>query len=319
MAFVSRDYQLRPVTGFAEWDACFSAVPHPHLMQAWSYGQAKGNAANWHVGRFIFEKSGTPVAICQVLEKRVAGLRAMARINRGPLFLEAQPDFQTKANVYDLLRRRWRLTSGGPLLIAPALSPSAENETLLKQAGFWRWDASPWCSALIDLGEDEATLRSRLSVKWRNQLKKSLQSGLSLHSSTAPGDVRWMLEMHALNMELKTFSGPSPELIHSLYEARPAHFTVLSAMLDGQPVAGLIIVRFGTVAEAYIGWFGSAQARKVNSGNFLYWHAFLEMKQAGCRWFDVGGYFLADGKGFGHFKQNMGGTEYRLNGEWFCC
>jgi hypothetical protein len=40
------------------------------------------------------------------------------------------------------------------------------------------------------------------------------------------------------------------------------------------------------------------------------------MRKAGFRWLDLGGYYSNDK--FGHFKQGMGGTEYKLIGEWCC-
>ena len=91
---------------------------------------------------------------------------------------------------------------------------------------------------------------------------------------------------------------------------------MLSALLDTTPVAGMVITKFGCAAEYYLGWFGHPDGRKANSGNFLYWHAALEMQKAGHRWLDLGGYYSSDK--FGHFKQGMGGAEYKLAGEWFC-
>ena len=308
-------YRVRSVENHVEWEACFNAVCQPHLMQSWSYGQAKNVAANWHVKRYVFEKGTTPVAICQVLEKRIAGLRIASRINRGPLFLEPYPSYESKENIYNLLRQKWRLLSG-PLLIAPALPLSDENHTILRTAGFRKRKVSAWCSALINLAADEGTLRAKLSSTWRNRLKHSQRSGLELQSSNSKETIRWMLNMHALNMQSKSFDGPSTALVFALYEAKPADVVVLSAMLDNRPVAAMLIVRFGVTAEYYLGWFSLPEGRKANSGNFLYWHAALEMQKAGHHWLDVGGYYSNDK--FGHFKQGMGGTEYKLMGEWYC-
>lgn len=316
MTCTSRNYQLHAVVDPAAWERRLVEICQPHLMQSWAYGQAKQRAANWHVRRFAIEKAGALVAICQVLEKRFAGLRIAARINRGPLFVDPHPSVELRENVYYLLRRSWRFATGGPLLIAPALLLSDENRSILLQTGFRQRQASPWCSARIDLAADEGTLRARLSSTWRNRLRQSLRSGLRLRLSTAIEDVQWMLQMHEQNMQMKNFVGPRGALILALYQACPADFIVLTAILDATPVAGMIITRFGCTAEHYIGWFGHPSGRKANSGNFLYWHAALEMQKAGHRWLDLGGYYSTDK--FGHFKQGMGGTEYKLAGEWFC-
>ncbi len=314
MTIAASGYQIRPVAGQLEWDACFSSIHRPHLMQSWAYGQAKKNVASWCTQRYVFEKAGRPVAICQVLEKRLAGLRVVARINRGPLFLEEQPCFEAKENVFRLLRKKWRFPTGGPLLIAPALPLSEENDSLLSAAGFRKRKPAPWCSSLIDLGMDEATLRARLTSTWRNRLKQSQRAGLVLNASNSTEAVNWLLAKHQENMQVKHFKGPKTSLVNALYEARPSDITILSATLDERVVGGMLIARFGVTAEYYIGWFGAPEGRKANCGNFLYWSAAMEMQKAGFRWLDLGGYYSNDT--FGHFKQGMGGTEYKLIGEW---
>lgn len=316
MSTATSEYKVREMTDRADWDVCFDAVPQPHLMQAWAYGDAKRNAAGWHVRRYVFERGSSPVAICQVLEKRVLGLRVASRVNRGPLFLEPDPSKAARENVYRLLRQKWRHLVSGPLLIAPALPPTEENAAILQDAGFRRRKVAPWCSALIDLQHDERRLHAGLSSTWRNRLRQSQKAGLELRACGSDTSVQWMLDMHARNMAEKNFSGPTRALVLALYRSRPAGIVVLTAMLADKPVGAMLIAKFGMAAEYYLGWFGAPEGRKVNSGNFLYWHAALEMRKAGLRWLDLGGYYSNDK--FGHFKQGMGGAEYKLIGEWCC-
>lgn len=310
---MSYGYHIRPVPDEQQWEECFNAIEQPHLMQSHPYGEAKKLAQHWHVDRYLFDRSGTPVAICQVLEKRLAGLRIAARINRGPLFLDGSPSQEAKENVLRLVRDQWRMFRGGPLLIAPALEMSDENKSILARLGFKDRKKYCHCSSLIDLRPDEGEMRKRLASNWRNHLKLSEKSGLRLRSSNSPESVEWMLDRHAYNMRSKNFQGPSQALLRALYQARPADFLVLQAVFDDEPVAGIILARCGRKAEYYIGWFGPA-GRKFNCGNFLCWNAALKMKEAGCTWLDLGGYTSNDK--FGHFKRGMRGMEYKLIGEW---
>jgi lipid II:glycine glycyltransferase (peptidoglycan interpeptide bridge formation enzyme) len=312
---MSYGYRIRPVRDVQEWEECFNAIERPHLMQSHAYGEAKKHAQQWHINRYVFERFGTPLAICQVLEKRLAGLRIASRINRGPLFLEESPPCNVKEHVMRLVRDHWKVFRGGPLLIAPALDMSEENRSVLLQLGFR--DRKKYChwSSLIDLRPAESEMRKRLASNWRNHLKLSERSGLELRTSNSAESVEWMLERHAENMETKNFHGPDKALLQALYQERPADFLVLQAVFEGEPLAGMILARCGQKAEYYIGWFGSA-GRKYNCGNFLCWNAALEMKKAGCKWLDLGGYGSNDK--FGHFKQGMRGMEYKLIGEWVC-
>jgi hypothetical protein len=312
---MSYGYRIRPVRDMKEWEECFNAIERPHLMQSHAYGEAKKHAQHWHINRYMFERSGTPVAICQVLEKRLAGLRIASRINRGPLFIDESPPCAVKENVLKLVRGNWRIFCGGPLLIAPALDMSEENRSMLLQLGFR--DRKKYChsSSLVDLRPDESEMQKRLAAKWRNRLKMSQSSGLKLRATNSPKSVEWILDRHAENMRSKNFHGPEKALLRALYQTRPNDFLVLQAVFDGEPIAGVILTRCGRKAEYYVGWFG-AEGRKYNCGNFLCWHAALEMKKAGCEWLDLGGYSSTDK--FGHFKQGMRGMEYKLIGEWVC-
>jgi hypothetical protein len=306
-------YSVRSAYDGLEWQACFQAIGKPNLMQSYAYGEAKNTTEHWCINRLIFEHAGTPVSVCQILEKRIAGIRLLSRINRGPLFLDENPSYAIKDNVFRLLRDKWNYFTGGVLLIAPALAPSAENRTILLQNGFKERKGAGWHSALIDLHPEPHEMEKALSSQWRNRLKAARRCGLELESSRSANSVQWLLEMHNLNMQTKGFRGPSNALITALHAANPNDFVVLTALHQGQPLAVMGMARFGATAEYYIGWFGEA-GRKFNAGNFLYWNAVLEMKKAGCRWFDLGGY--SSSGNFTRFKQGMRGIEYKLIGEW---
>lgn len=306
-------YRLRWALSADEWNDYYQAAPYPHLTQAYAYGEAKHMSGSWHAQRIVIEQGKTPVAICQLLELRVAGLRVATRINRGPIFLDEAPSYAAREAVMGQLRQHFRIGRGGALLIAPALDDSDENRALMKRLGFWERKKNGWCSALIDLRLSEDEIRKRLTSVWRNRLKAALNCGLEVRIANDRRTFDWMLDRHKENMRAKGFVGPKPALLQALHRERPSDFRVLQAIHRGEAVGGLILAEFGRAAEYYVGWFGAA-GRKLNCGNFLYWQAIREAKRAGHQWFDLGGYFSNDK--FGQFKQNMRGSEYRLAGEW---
>ncbi len=306
-------WRVRPARDAEEWDAYIHSLPRAHLMQSWAYGEAKREAERMHVERIVFERDSLPGAICQVLQLRVAGMTFGTRINRGPVFFDPEPSLSVREAVMRIVRKRWRVARGGPLLIAPALDDTEENRSLMRALGFRLRRECGWMSAVIDLSRSEEEIHKRLASSWRNHLKKSQKSGLELRISNSQDSVDWMLARHRENMREKGFKRPRPELLAALYRARPEHFTILQARHAGEPVAGMIIARYGRCAEHYAGWFGPA-GRKLDCGNFLYWEAVRAARREGLSWFDVGGYETNDR--YGHFKQNMRGQEYRLAGEW---
>ncbi|HOB45468.1 MAG TPA: GNAT family N-acetyltransferase [Zoogloea sp.] len=313
-ADISRaDCLVRAATGRPEWDSLFARVEAPSIVQSWAYGEAKAACGGWCVERLVFERSGEPLAICQVLVKRVLGLPVAARINRGPMFLGASPAIADVKAVYGALRRRWRFGRRGMLVIAPGLAESDEHRAALRAAGFRARGVAGWCSAVLDLRLDDGTLRKRLSSNWRNHLNGAERGGLVFDLSTDEAAVEWIFARHGEHMRGKGFSGTPVDFLRALRREAPEDFFVCRALLDGNPVAGMIAFRFGRSAEYFVGWYG-AEARRAKAGNFLLWHAARAMRLHGCERFDLGGYSSSDG--YGRFKQDMRGSEYRLIEEW---
>lgn len=306
--------RIRPVVDREEWDALYASLPAPHLPQCWAYGEAK-RAEGWDVDRLLFESAGQPLALCQVLVKRVLGLPVAARINRGPQFLVPASAIEQRCEVYKALRRRWRIGRRGLLLLAPGLEDGEAQHRLMRQAGFRPRGVAGWCSAVLDLRRDDAALRAGLAANWRNHLKVSERGGLVFDMSTSEDARAWMLARHAEHMAEKGFSGTSVVFLQALQRQAPGDFFVCRALLEGEPVAGMIVVRFARSAEYFVGWYGP-EARRSKAGNFLLWNAAQAMREQGCERFDLGGYSSSDG--YGRFKQDMRGGEYRLLEEWMC-
>jgi len=257
------------------------------------------------------------VAVCQVLDKVVAGVGLASRIDRGPLLLRTGPGDDVAEGVYRSLRRRWRHLTHGVLFLAPALEAGEGGDRLLHEAGFRSRGKRGWCSAVLDLRLDETELRANLAPTWRNRLKLAERSGLTFRAMETQAALTWILERHVENMRAKDFVGPPAPFVDALCRESPGDWFVGQASLAGEPepVAGMLVCRFGSSAEYYIGWFGQA-GREVGASNFLYWNAVLEARRRGCLRLDLGGYSPTEKFGLRHFKQGMRGADYELLNEW---
>jgi hypothetical protein len=296
----------------AEWDRLIASCPDPHLPQGFAYGEGKAAKA-WTLRRALFLSSGRPVAIATVLELRRFGIRLLNRINRGPLFLEAQPSDERIVGVYAAIRRHWGRIWTAPLLIAPALPSSDNASALLRRAGYRLRHSRSWQSGRIDLTVGEDALWAGLAATFRNRVRNAEKAGAELRISGDTETYDWMLARHAENMAERGFSAAGPELLRALRATAPEDVLVFQLIHAGAPVAGMSVVRFGTHAEYHIGWFGP-EGRKLNAGNFLMWNVLCEMRRRGVKTFDVGG--LKPGDGYTRFKQTMNPVEYQLAGEW---
>lgn len=307
---MKNSYVIDEIVSETEYQALFGQVDFRHMTQAWAFGEAK-RATNWRPRRLAIRRGGEPVAICQVLDRKVACLRVFARINLGPMMLAGHAD--ESMDVLRAIRSRWRYLRNGALLIAPAVLYSDEGVQALKAMGFRLRNQFRWTSSRLDLTRSEADLRKSLAATWRNRLKNSERQGLRFVAGSSPADMEWMVRKHIEHVEEKGFDGPSPTLLRALYRAAPSDFMVFRAEHAGSSVAGMVAYRFGDTAHYYVGWFGP-EGRCWNAGNFLFWNASLELKRLGCTQFDLGGHNSTSG--FGGFKLGMKGTGYQLLGEF---
>lgn len=311
-AATARALAVREVAHRVEWDALVAAAPMPHLPQDYAYGAGKA-ATGWSVRRLAFEQGGRIVAFATLLQLRRLGLTLLNRINRGPVFLSAEPDDDTVLAVYGAIRSRFGRIWTAPLSIAPALTAGAESDALLRRAGYRLRHRLSWQSGRIDLTVGEDALLAGLGSNFRNRLRKAQKSDATLEIAGDAESFEWMIARHLENMDQKRFSAASPTLLRALRAAAPENVRVFRMLENGRPVAGMSVVRFGTHSEYHIGWFGP-EGRRLNAGNFLMWNILATLSREGVATFDVGG--LKPGDGYTQFKRTMRPDEYQLAGEW---
>lgn len=314
---------IRTVSDRDEWENLFSEVEQPHMSQSWAYGDAVHAAVDWRLRRrpldaggwrprrLAFERDGSTVAICQLLEKPLGGVRWAGLADRGPLFLGHEPSTERMHEVYSALRTARRYF-GLVLILVPPLLDEPRNSAMLTQAGFRPRNVGGYRSTRVDLSVDEETMFQTLKSKWRNQLRAGRRSNPTMTVSSSREDAEWMIERHTQNMRDKGFTAPEPALVRALYDAAPHDFLVFRAALDGESVAGLVAFTFGRAADYYIGWVSDA-GRKGNVNNFLFWETALELRRRGYRSFDLGGMRAGATE---PFKTGMGGIEYQLIHNW---
>ncbi|MBC7952365.1 MAG: GNAT family N-acetyltransferase [Rhodospirillaceae bacterium] len=294
----------------AGWEKLFADAGRSALLQSWAYGEAKAELEGWHPRRAIISLDGHPVALAQVLEKRLGGVVRVGRLNRGPVWLRAVSDDEVRL-VLAALRAKWRCWRLGALFLAPEL-PLGRAALM---AGFRPRKAPLWCSAWLDLSVDGASLRKRLDGKWRNMLAGAEKAGLAVEVSIHGPALDWLMERYRALMADKSFTGTPPAMIDALARHAPDDVLVLRALAEGEAVAGILLVRHGASATYLVGWNGDA-GRRLKANNFLLWQAVETLQRQGCRWFDLGGIDDVLTPGIAAFKRGMKGEEYTLAGEF---
>lgn len=174
-----------------------------------------------------------------------------------------------------------------------------------------------------DLEIDEAKRRSALSATFRNLINRAESRGLSFKSSSNPDDIGIFSDMLKKIESKKNISLHSHEYFAKQAKIlMPVKSAVLElAYFENKPVASAIILQSGKVAHyAYAG--SLPEARKLEAGTVLVWHAMQNAAERGVKWFDLFGVSPPEAPsshpwaGFSTFKRKFGGEDISLGGTW---
>lgn len=300
-----------------QWHKWMEQSGRSNLLQSWAYGEAKSNSSGWRVRRGVFYANNEPIAIVQILEKRVAGVIKIIRINRGPLYLRVLLPQELRA-VWKKLTLLGNLWQGRLLSVAPELVLSGSSLALMGNMGLRHISSQAYESIWVDLQLNLETLRKQIKGKWRNMLTSSEKNSFQINLGCDANLFDWMMEQYQLQMKEKNYNGPSVSLIESLRDNLDAHeqLLILRADHEGEAVGGVCLVCHGLAATYLLG-FNTSKGRKLKVNHYLLWKAIVHLKQQGIHWFDLGGISEEKTPGITAFKLGLNGERYELVGEYW--
>jgi len=161
-------------------------------------------------------------------------------------------------------------------------------------------------------GDVEASLMGTYRQKTRNLVRKSLKQGFI--RSTTDDDEAWSFlhEVHAENMTSIGGRAKPREHFEALRATIPPAWRSLSvAVLDGEPVAALLVLRFGRTAEYFVPVIRQAY-RSLQPLSFLIHRGMLDAVRDGCERWNWGGTWESQ-TSLRHFKNGWGAEERRYS------
>ena len=326
-----------PVPDAPAWRATLAALPAPHVLQSWEWGQLKA-MTGWSAERLVLrDAAGSPRAAAQLLtrqllpglplrigyvakgpvldwsdrslvEQTLVALEGQAR-RRGCIFLKIDPDVSEASLAGDslrgmLARRGWRY------------SP---DQIQFKNTG------------LTDLRPGEAALLDAMKSKWRYNVRLAERRGITVRC----GQEADLAHFHRLYAE----TGQRDHFLIRPYDyyratwtaflraeadpANPAGGVLLLAEHadEATPVAGLFLMRYRDRAWYFYG--ASSDRRRRDMPNYLLqWEAMRWALAHGCTTYDWWGAPTApddpadDMQGVWQFKQGFGATLALHTGAW---
>lgn len=167
--------------------------------------------------------------------------------------------------------------------------------------------------ATVQLDRPER-MRTRLHQKWRNQLKKAEASGLTVTDQPLdPLRHKWFLQGEAAQQKARGYKSYPAAFLLAFATANKGQARLYTAALDGQPVAGMLILKHGRVATYQAG-ITTPDGRQTCAHNLLLWQIMCDLQAKKVTRLDLGRADLSPG--LRRFKCGAGAEVQKLGGSF---
>ena len=310
---VDRDTWIRLAPEFSDYN----------YRQTWDFGIACAERVGGVSEHVAIEIRGQIVALADVRIRKLPVINVgFAYINGGPLVWKegaSQERIEFSA-VVNALSEEYVVRRKLTLRIAPAVNGDPGKnylENTLIQKGFIG-QREKRKTIFLDLASDVMTIRKNFHQKWRGHLSRSEKNGLAVHIGK---DWAMMQDFIPLYNELIAEKNFAVDLSINFYANVQKRadagnkFIILLAKHEGKVVAGHIVSILGNTCVTILRTVNHI-GRDLKAAYLLYWKAILLSKEAGCRWYDLGGIASTENPGVYSFKKRLGGQERTLPGPY---
>jgi lipid II:glycine glycyltransferase (peptidoglycan interpeptide bridge formation enzyme) len=279
----------------ASWDEALLQLPGPHLLQSWAWGAFKSRHG-WTASRLLWADPETdrPRAAASLLTRRPGPLPiSVAYVPKGPVLDYTNTDLLNHVlkQLEAAARRKGALFLKIDPDVEPETSEGKEVLSCLQRRGWRRSDEEIQFrnTLLLDLRPSLDDLLMGMKSKWRYNVRLAKRKGVTVRQGSRD-DIPLLYEMYQETAQRGGFV-IRPE---AYYEDAWGSFMEqdlaqpLIAEVEGQPVAMLIVYRFG---ERAIYMYGASLSihRDKMPNNLLQWRAMQWAKDQGCTVYDMWG------------------------------
>ncbi|PCJ97047.1 MAG: GNAT family N-acetyltransferase [Zetaproteobacteria bacterium] len=293
----------------SEWDTHFCNVKRANLLQSLDYAHTMARLNHQQVRHGVIKINGDTAGLVQVLE---AGLFRNAvhgvLLDRGPLWFDSYGSVHDFDLFLSAFSKQFPKRFGRRIRFLPEMENTEEIRRVLQKYGYKPASKKGYQTIWLDISRDLDVLRKKLKKKWRNKLNKSEKNGLSIVWSDKGAYFPWLIQHYTEDKLLRKYDGPAPKLVASLaYEfSRGQNMLIGAALLDGEPIAAILIFKHGFSATYQIG-YTTEMGRNKCAHHLLLWTALAQLKERNINDFDLGGVNDKSAKGVKIFKEGLGG------------
>ena len=324
------------------WDRTLLALPNPHILQSWAWGEFKSRQG-WRATRLLFKEQAKTVAAASILQRRVPRLPlSILYVPKGPALDWTRPRLAERVlqELARLARRERALfIKADPDIYypeeAPDFSPRPARATeiaqLLESLG-WRFSGEQIQfrnTLLLDLQRGEDELLAAMKQKTRYNVRLAPRRGVSVRSIGAESGkeerdaaLSLFYRLYAETGRRDGFVIRPPEYYRDAWGSfvEGGFARLFLAEYQGEALAGLLLFHFGATAW-YMYGASSERERQRMPNYFLQWEAIRWAKAQGCTLYDLWGApnELDESDpmwGVVRFKLGLGGELARGLGAW---
>jgi lipid II:glycine glycyltransferase (peptidoglycan interpeptide bridge formation enzyme) len=318
------------------WRATLAALPDPHVLQSWEWGELKSQT-EWHAERFVLCENNQPRAAFQFLWRELSPYLPLrvAYIPKGPVLDWADADLAeaTLAQIERVARaKRCLFVKIDPDVREDVLVGQRLMHTLGRRG--WRFSSEQIQiknTGFTDLTDGEAGVLEGMKQKWRYNVRLAERRGIRIREGGL-GDLATFYALYAETAQRDGFLIRPFEYYRTTWArflaaqsepANPAGGALLLAEhpAESQPVAGLFLFRYG--ARTWYFYGASSERQRRDMPNYLLqWAALRWAVAQGCTVYDWWGAptDLNDSQdrmqGVWHFKQGFGADFQPHIGAW---
>jgi lipid II:glycine glycyltransferase (peptidoglycan interpeptide bridge formation enzyme) len=274
-----------------------------NLLQSWRWGEFK-KRQGWSVHRLAESDSGA-CWMAQLLIKHM-GPVSVAYVPCGPTL------GGDHARAFPRMMAEIDRVCADERAITLIMEPNQrfQLEETFKQRGFVKWmnPFQPRSTMVVPVADDE-TMLARMHHKTRYHVRLAQRQGMVIESQLVTAStIAAFHALHAETVNRNDLLSLSPEYFADLLDAFGDHAELIFAIADGQPAAGVLLVRYG--AEASYLFAGSAQQnRGQGAGASLVFRGLQWAREHGCEVLDLGN---AGSEGLRKFKSGFAGVTHEF-------
>lgn len=309
----------------AEWSNLLPEFDDASIYQTWSYG-----AVRWgekQLSHIIIKQKNEIIAAAQLRIIKIPLLKAgIAYLTWGPMW--QRKGYPVNTEVFRKIINALKEEYAGKRRLLLRIKPNIIDEysdaivAMLNQTGFKNnTKLRSYRTLRLNLAATMAEIRKSLDQKWRNQLNRAEKNNLKIIEGNSVELYQIFLDLQKEMQSRKKYeAGVNYSEFCDIQKGLPEKLKmkILICQYEGKALTATIGSMIGDTGIYLLGAMGN-EGMKMKGSYLLQWRLIEMMKEAGCRWYDLGGINPDDNPGVYHFKAGLSGKEVFHIGQYEIC